>query len=139
MARINCYLGLDGSCREAMTFYRECFGGELSLQTVGESPMKGQFPDFMQDKIIHSTLTNGDLTIMGSDLSDEKNVVKGSSVSLSITCDSEEQTRQYFASLEAGGKIVHPIHEFFAELMGNLVDQYGVKWMFYFDKTAHRS
>ena len=56
MARINCYLASEGSCREAMTFYKECFGGELSLQTVAESPMAAQFPDFMQNRILHATL-----------------------------------------------------------------------------------
>jgi PhnB protein len=36
MTQINGYLHFNGDCREAMTFYRECLGGELSLQTIGE-------------------------------------------------------------------------------------------------------
>ncbi|KKW20560.1 MAG: Glyoxalase/bleomycin resistance protein/dioxygenase [Parcubacteria group bacterium GW2011_GWF2_50_9] len=29
----------DEKCREAMNLYKKCFGGNLTLQTVGESPM----------------------------------------------------------------------------------------------------
>ena len=139
MARINCYLALNGNCREAMTFYKECFGGVLSFQTIQESPMAARFPEFMQSRILHSTLIHGDLIIMASDLSGEKEMVQGNSVSLSLTCDNEAQTFQYFESLSEGGEVAHPIHEFFAGLMGNLVDKYGVKWMFYFEKQTMMS
>ena len=67
MTWINCYLALGGSCRQAMTFYKECYGGALSLQTVAGSLVAGQYPDFMQDRILHAKLTNGDLTILGFD------------------------------------------------------------------------
>ena len=38
------YLLFDGNCAEAMTFYKACLGGELTITTLGDSPMKGQFP-----------------------------------------------------------------------------------------------
>ena len=41
MAQINAYLKFDGNCREAMTFYKECFGGELIFNTVKGSPLEG--------------------------------------------------------------------------------------------------
>ncbi len=34
MTQIHSYLTFSGNCREAMTFYRECLGGILMLQTV---------------------------------------------------------------------------------------------------------
>jgi PhnB protein len=36
---IHRYLTFDGKCKEAMTFYKECLGGELEFQTIGDSPM----------------------------------------------------------------------------------------------------
>lgn len=42
MTQINPYLHFDGTYREAVTFSRECLGGELRLETVGESPMAAQ-------------------------------------------------------------------------------------------------
>ena len=34
MTQINAHLTFNGNCHEAMTFYKECFGGELSMQTL---------------------------------------------------------------------------------------------------------
>jgi hypothetical protein len=38
--QINPYLKFNGNCREAMTFYKNCLGGELTLNTVAGSPME---------------------------------------------------------------------------------------------------
>jgi PhnB protein len=40
MTQINAYLTLNGNCREAMTFYKECLGGELTMQAVEDSPIR---------------------------------------------------------------------------------------------------
>jgi hypothetical protein len=34
-----------------MTFYKECPGGDLSLTSIGESPMEMHFPEYFQEKI----------------------------------------------------------------------------------------
>jgi PhnB protein len=31
------YLIFNGNCREAMTFYQSCLGGELNVMTFGEA------------------------------------------------------------------------------------------------------
>jgi len=38
VANLNPYLNFDNNCREAMNFYKDCLGGELFFQTVGEMP-----------------------------------------------------------------------------------------------------
>ena len=40
MATLNPYLTFNGNCKEAMGFYKEIFGGELSLMTAGKSPVQ---------------------------------------------------------------------------------------------------
>lgn len=37
MKEITPYLNFDGNCREAMTFYQRCLGGELNVMTFGEA------------------------------------------------------------------------------------------------------
>ena len=49
MARLNPYLNFDNNCREAMNFYKECLGGELTLQTIGESPLCDKMPPQMKE------------------------------------------------------------------------------------------
>lgn len=34
----------DGNCAEAMTFYHQCLGGELTLTKLGDSSMKNELP-----------------------------------------------------------------------------------------------
>ncbi len=55
MTTINPYLGFDGNCLEAMTFFQKCFGGELTFQTFGESPM--ECPAGKEGQILHSSLS----------------------------------------------------------------------------------
>ena len=51
MTTIITYLTFNGNCREAMTFYKECLGGELHFQTVGVSPHSSKMPKKMKDVI----------------------------------------------------------------------------------------
>jgi len=44
------YLNFDGKTREAMTFYKDCLGGDLFLQTFGET---GAGTGEIADRILH--------------------------------------------------------------------------------------
>ncbi len=108
MKQINVYLGFNGKCREAMTFYKECLGGgELDLQTVGESPVADQMPPgFDKDQILHSTLVKDGVTIMGSDMSRGKSV-NGNTVGICVNCSSGEEIQSMFTKLSEGGRRWH--------------------------------
>ncbi len=134
MTQINAYLGFNGNCREAMTFYKECLGGELSLQTIGGSPMENQFPVESRKNILHASLINAGLVLLGSDMAGSGGVVKGNSISLSLSCSTEKEIKTFFEKLSFGGIIVHPLHEFFAGTMGTVTDKYGKDWLLYYEK-----
>jgi len=131
MSTINSYLRFNGNCKEAMSFYKDCLGGELAMQKVGESPMANNMPQQMQDKIMHASLKNEGFTIMGSDLCDESGVIKGNNISLLLDCDSEQQVRSFYELLSKGGKKTHPLEKtFWNALFGDLTDKFGINWMF---------
>jgi PhnB protein len=133
--QINSYLTFNGNCREAMTFYQECLGGELSFQTIGDSPLSGKMPKKMKDCILHATLTKGNLTLMGSDMVSEQSLVKGNSVSLNLNCSSEKEIRACYKRLAAGGEAIHPLeNSFWGALFGGLTDKYGNNWILSFTK-----
>jgi PhnB protein len=134
MAQINAYLTFNGNCREAMTFYQQCLGGELRLQTVGGSPMEDQMPSEAKQKILHSSLTKDNLVLLASDISEKGKLVKGNSISLSLHCNSEEEIISVFAKLASGGQVAHPLHHFFAGTMGALTDKYEKDWLLYYEK-----
>jgi PhnB protein len=129
MTPIKPYLSFDNnSCKEAMNFYKDCLGGELTLMTVRESPAASQLPPQYQDSILHSSLVSGQLEIMGSDLSPEP-LNTGNDVYLTLNFKDEEETRKLFDKLSADGKVVNPIKPMFFGLMGALKDKFGKRWM----------
>ena len=83
MTQINAYLTFNGNCREAMTFYKECLGGELNMQTVEGSPMEDQMPAHAKKQILHASLIKDDLVLLGSDMSRPGKLIKGNTISLS--------------------------------------------------------
>lgn len=134
--RINSYLTFNGNCREAMVFYKECLGGELVLQTVGESPLSEQMPDKMKENVVHSTLVNDKIILMGTDMVGEQGLVKGNAVSLMLNCVSEEEIKEFYKKLASGGKATHPLHDtYWGALFGDLIDKYGIHWLLNFDRT----
>ena len=135
--QINSYLTFSGNCREAMTFYKECLGRELSLQTIGESPLANKMPVKMKEFILHSTLTKGALVLMGSDMVGENGLLKGNSVSLMLNCSSEDEIKNCFEKLSSGGKKDHPLEDsFLGALFGDLTDKFGNHWLLHFDKSS---
>ncbi len=140
MSQINVYLSFKGNCREAMNFYKNVLGGQLEIQTVGESPMAAQMPPQMKDAVLHAALTNGKLILMGSDLVGKKGLIKGTAATLSLHCDSEQDCRAFFSKLSEGGEIGHPLETtFWGALMGDFTDKYGNQWLTIYDKSAHPS
>lgn len=139
MTQINSYLTFNGNCREAMTFYKECLGGELTMQTIGESPLADKMPPQMKQSILHSTLIKGPLQIMGSDMVAEQGLVRGNAVSLMLNCSSEEEINTFYANLSKGGKATHPLeNSFWGALFGDLTDRYGNHWLLHYDKNQQQ-
>lgn len=133
--KINSYMAFNGNCHEAMSFYKECLGGELSLQTIGESPMAEKMPGKMKEMILHATLVKGDLILMGSDIAPEPKLVKGNNVSLMLDCSSEEEIRRLYKKLSAGGEATHPLENtFWGAVFGDLTDKFGNHWILNYTK-----
>jgi PhnB protein len=137
MKAINVYLGFAGKCREAMNFYKECLGGgDLQLQSVGESPVADQMPPgFDKEQILHSTLVKDGITIMGSDMQRGK-PINGNLVGICVNCSSAEEIQTMFTKLSEGGTVDDPLKEqFWGDTFGAVTDKYGKPWMFNYSKN----
>lgn len=136
MPQLITYLTFNGNCREAMTFYQECLGGELYVQTVGDSPLSTELPLRMRKYVLHAMLRADNLVLMATDMVDEVELVRGNSVSIMIRCSSQDEMHKHFENLSRGGKTTYPIEEnFWGALFGGLTDKYGNKWLLHLDKT----
>lgn len=127
--QINPYLVFNGNCREAMAFYQYCLGGELTLMAVEESPMADQWPAAVQKDILHASLIHGNLVLLASDMAGPGGSVRGNTISLALNCSTEEEIEAYFSKLAYGGKVSHPLHQFFDGTIGALTDQFGMNWV----------
>jgi PhnB protein len=132
MTQINAYLTFDGNCRQAMTFYKNCFGGELTLQTVEGSPMADKWPASVQQNILHASLIKNNLVLLASDMVGADGIIKGNTISLAITCSSDREIETFFLNLSSGGEVTHPLHKFFDGTIGALTDKFGVNWILKF-------
>ena len=138
MSRISVYLTFDGNCREAMTFYQECFGGELALQTIADSPIATEMPPEAGQRIVHATLRKGDLELLGSDMVEPEGLVAGNAISLSVHADSEQEIKTIFANLSVGGHVTYPMQlGFWGGMFGTITDRFGKNWLLnYAGKSA---
>jgi PhnB protein len=135
MTQLSPYLKFNGNCRKAMEFYQKCLGGELKIQTLGESPMAAQTPAKAKDNVMHATLISGKVELMASDMIGSEGVKKGNTISLSLVGKDTAEIAKFFSKLSEGGEITTPLKEEFFGTYGEIVDQFGVSWMFQADKN----
>lgn len=124
------YLFFGGNCREAFTRYKEIFGGDLHLVTMGDVPDADDVPAEQADLIIHAALMFDDHILMGSDdpTTDDFGSVHGMMVSYN-TPDADEARRVFDALLEGGELTQELIETFFSPAFGMCVDRFGTPWM----------
>ncbi|MBI1333262.1 MAG: VOC family protein [Armatimonadetes bacterium] len=137
MKTLNPYLSFGGKCREAMSFYKTCFGGELNIMTVGESPMGAQSSDDEKSKIMHSCLMFEGGTIMATDMSPCNAAPNAPTTSIALDCTSSDEAERLFKAFEDGGAVVCPLGPaFWGGIFGAVTDRYGVNWMMTFNDQA---
>ena len=126
-SRLNPYIGFSNNAREAMEFYRGVFGGELALNTFGES---GVAAPGEENKIMHAQLeTPSGFTLMASDTPAGMARTEGSSIAISLSGD-DPDLRGYFEKLSTGGTVTMPLEkQMWGDEFGMVVDPFGVQWM----------
>jgi PhnB protein len=127
------YLFFNGSCEEAVEFYRKALGAEVEIMMrFKDSPephQPGMVPPGFENKIMHASFRIGETTVMASDgCSAEKPSFQGFSLSLSVPSESEAD--RAFAALAEAGQVRMPLTKtFWAPRFGMGADRFGIGWM----------
>jgi PhnB protein len=127
------YLFFNGSCEQAVEFYRKALGAEVEMtmrfKDSPEPPQPGMVPPGFENKIMHTSFRVGQTTVMASDgCSSEEPSFKGFSLSLSVP--SEAEADRVFAALANGGQVRMPLAKtFWSPRFGMVTDRFGVGWM----------
>jgi len=134
MLRCSPFLLFDGSCAEAMTFYRACLGGELTLTRLGDTPMKDQFPPEKHTRIINAHLVSVSVDISAADwmASPALEPVLGNMSAIFVTSETDSELRPIFDGLAEGAskEWFQPLHDMPFGTYGQFFDRYGVQWIF---------
>lgn len=111
-----------------MSFYNSVFGGKLELHTFKDYHAS-QDPS-EDDKIMHSMIESGAITFMASDTPNRMEYKSGSSISMSLSGDNEEELRGYWSKLSASGNVIMPLEKAdWGDTFGMCVDKFGINWM----------
>jgi PhnB protein len=127
------YLFFNGSCEEAIEFYRKALRAEVEMMIrFNESPEPhppGTMPPGFENKIMHASFRIGQTTVMASDgCSADKVSFQG--FSLSLTVASEKEADRVFAALAESGQVKMPLTKtFWSPRFGMLEDRFGIGWM----------
>ena len=136
MATLNHYLNFNGNTEEAFNFYKSVFKSDFSqLMRFTDMPPgeegADKIPKEYENQILHVSLPIVDSVLMGSDCIEAfgQKAVFGSNNYISVTPESEEETRRLFKELPAGGDIEMPLEEmFWGDLFASFTDKFGIKW-----------
>jgi PhnB protein len=134
MKQLNTYLTFDGNCRDAMTFYEKCLGGELHLMPFSDAQGQCDLPADAKDRVMHACLSKGGVLLMASDAMPGMALKEGNNFSINISCESRQEIEKLFAALGESGKITMPLQDtFWGAHFGMLTDRFGINWMFNYE------
>jgi PhnB protein len=129
-SRLNPYVNFRNTAREAMEFYKDVFGGTLTMNTFGE--FQSARDPSETNLIMHAQLeTPSGFTLMGSDVPASMPYVPGTNTSLiSLSGDNEAELRGYWDKLSVGATITARLEKApWGDSFGMCTDRFGTNWM----------
>lgn len=128
--QVDPYLHFDGRCEDAIHFYRDALGAELTtLVRLSDDPSaRGGDAADGGNAILHMSLRIGEAMLSGTDAPCRGGSGwLGQSVTLPAASDAEAE--RLFSRLADGGQVTMPLTStFFASRIGMVTDRFGVPW-----------
>ena len=120
------YVSFPGTAREALGFYADVFGGELSLYTYEDFSRSDGPPD----AIAHGVL-DGVVALAGSDAAAGQATVRFEGLMLSLLGTAEPAVlHEWFDQLADGGRVIDPLApKPWGASDGQVMDRHGLHWL----------
>ena len=127
------YLLFPGTARDALTFYRRVFGGDLTLHSYVEFGREDGPPD----AIAHGILT-GPVSLFAADASTDDEPFTSTGLMFSLLgITSAGELRTWFDALALGGTVRESLQERpWGAWDGQVVDSFGVCWLVGFEDAV---
>ncbi len=130
MTILNPYISFRDNAREALDFYHDLLGGELTVSTFAEGGM--QVDPSEANLVMHGQVTApGGLVLMAADTPSHMEYSPGTNIQISLSGTDETELRGYWEKLiSGGGSATVPFERApWGDLFGMAVDRFGVHWM----------
>lgn len=137
--KINPYICLPGTAKEALQLYSQVFKTEPEAISYFKDvpPNAGmEVNPGNADRIMHASIKVGDNHFMISDAPEEMDATTtfGNATQISINTNSREDADHAFALLSEGGQVVMPMADaFWGDYFGMVKDRFGIAWMISFN------
>jgi PhnB protein len=127
-SRLNPFIYFGDTARPAMEFYRDVFGGDLTVSTFAEF---GQVDSPDASKVMHSQLETSDgFTLMAQDTPQGMEFKPGANMFVILSGDDAAELRGYWERLSDGGTVTVPLgKQIWGDEGGACIDRFGVSWM----------
>ncbi|WP_293449985.1 VOC family protein [Planktotalea sp.] len=129
--KVTPYLTFGGNCAQALAFYAEVLGGEITMTMLFKEMSEEKMPDEMGSQIAHMTLDLGEGQLLfGSDTFEPESYNGVEGAALHVSRDSMDAAQVLFDKLRDGGSITIPLEKTsWSEGFGMCRDKFGVVWM----------
>ncbi|MFB7140391.1 VOC family protein [Gottfriedia sp. NPDC056225] len=125
MQKITTFLMFEGQAEEAMNYYMSVFKNSEVVNIKRYGAEMGEF----EGKVIHATFTLNGQEFMCIDSSVKHKFTFTPSVSLYVTCETNEEIENAYEKLSKDGEILMPLQAYpFSEKFVWVNDQFGVSW-----------
>jgi PhnB protein len=126
-SRLNPYVSYRDNAREALEFYKDVFGGNLSINTFGEY---GDPNAPEANNVMHGQLeTDQGFILMASDTPPGMDLNPGNNITISLSGDDEQELRGYWEKLSEGANVTMPLEkQMWGDVYGQCTDKFGVQW-----------
>lgn len=128
-SKLNPYINFSGNAKEAMEFYKNAFGGQLTMSTFKDGGVPHDPSE--SEKIMHAMLiADNGITLMASDTPKGWDYTVGTNMSVSLSGDNEAELKGYWDKLATDAKIDQPLAKApWGDTFGMLTDKFGIRWM----------
>lgn len=131
------HIHFNGNCRNAMEFYQQCFGGEITYHAVAQSKQIHLWKNFCEHLILQARLSTPNFVLLGTDIDLFANA--GKACCLSVECVSAAQVEHLFNQLTTKAEVIQPLYNYSNNLIGSLRDQFGITWIINYMQTTFKT
>jgi len=129
---VDVYLNFNGNCREAVEYYAQVFGSEITnFTTFSDIPPNPEYPlpEEAKNLVMHARLNILGSNVMFSDVFPGMPFIEGNNISLSIVSKDKDEVTSLFHKLKESGTVVMELQEtFWSKCYGQVKDKLGILW-----------